>query len=409
MAAVMIGIDPHKSSHTAVAIGWSRRRWAGCGCTPARTRPGSCWRGRRRGRSGPGRWRAPPGWGPAGPAAGRRRRAGAGRAAQAGRPGPAAASREHQQERPERRPSVAVAALDPRPPPGSRRRPHRHHEGWAKRHRELSACPYPGRLPAARSAVRPHPGGVRKAITPGWRRASWSSSARRSHRPARYELAGEFLDDIRRLNAKLRRHRRPTNSPPRSKASGTTLTGLSGVGPDVAATVIGDVARHVPVPEPGPLRRLQRHRPSRSVPRRPTRSTDCPARQPRLNHAIHMAASPRSAIPTARPGLLRRKAGRGQDAQGGAPLPQAPDQRRDLRGAGGRCPARCGCLRGGPGRATGEPLYVRGGRLTPRGAGSSDKPLPGLPPPYGPAPRNLSPQVSPTERFGIGPRTPSPI
>jgi hypothetical protein len=41
-------------------------------------------------------------------------------------------------------------------------------------------------------------------------------------------------------------------------------------------------------------------------------------------------------------------------------------------------------------------------------AGSSDKPLPGLPPPYGPA-RKLSPQVSPTECFGIAPRTPSPI
>jgi len=42
-------------------------------------------------------------------------------------------------------------------------------------------------------------------------------------------------------------------------------------------------------------------------------------------------------------------------------------------------------------------------------SGSSDKPLLGLPPPYGPAPRKVSPLVSATERFGIGPRTPSPI
>ena len=38
MAAVMIGVDPHKGSHTAVVIdagrGW---RWARCGCAPART------------------------------------------------------------------------------------------------------------------------------------------------------------------------------------------------------------------------------------------------------------------------------------------------------------------------------------------------------------------------------------
>ncbi len=63
MTRVMIGIDPHKSSHTAVAMARVRSRWASCGCAPARPRRSSCWGGRRGGRSGPGRWRAPPGWG----------------------------------------------------------------------------------------------------------------------------------------------------------------------------------------------------------------------------------------------------------------------------------------------------------------------------------------------------------
>ena len=44
-------------------------------------------------------------------------------------------------------------------------------------------------------------------------------------------------------------------------------------------------------------------------------------------------------------------------------------------------------------RATGEPS-LQGGRLHPHT--SSGKPLPGLPPPYGPAPPQVAPQVSRT-------------
>ena len=56
-----------------------------------------------------------------------------------------------------------------------------------------------------------------------------------------------------------------------------------------------------------------------------------------------------------------------------------------------------------------------GNRSVSRAAGSHParrlfgQALPGLPPPYGPAPQKLSPQVSSTERFGTGPRTLSPI
>jgi hypothetical protein len=56
MAAVMIGIDPHKASHTAVVISAAEEplgelRVRG----PAPPSRSSCCRGRRRGRSGPGR------------------------------------------------------------------------------------------------------------------------------------------------------------------------------------------------------------------------------------------------------------------------------------------------------------------------------------------------------------------
>jgi len=59
---------------------------------------------------------------------------------------------------------------------------------------------------------------------------------------ARCELAGEFLGDIRRLDAQLRECHKKLAAAVR--ASGTSLTGLFGVGPVIAGTVIGDV-RHV--------------------------------------------------------------------------------------------------------------------------------------------------------------------
>ena len=53
----------------------------------------------------------------------------------------------------------------------------------------------------------------------------------------RFELAAELVDDIRRLDAQLKEsHRRIART---VSASGTTLTDLFGVGPIIAATVIG--------------------------------------------------------------------------------------------------------------------------------------------------------------------------
>jgi transposase len=56
---------------------------------------------------------------------------------------------------------------------------------------------------------------------------------------ARCELAAEFLTGIRRLDAQLRDTSKKLAAA--VKASGTSLTGIFGVGPVIAGTVIGDV------------------------------------------------------------------------------------------------------------------------------------------------------------------------
>jgi transposase len=56
---------------------------------------------------------------------------------------------------------------------------------------------------------------------------------------ARLELAAEFTAGLRRIDARLRETRKKPAVAVR--ASGSTVTGLFGVGPVIAATVIGDV------------------------------------------------------------------------------------------------------------------------------------------------------------------------
>ncbi len=61
---------------------------------------------------------------------------------------------------------------------------------------------------------------------------------------ARWELAAEFPGDLRHIDPQLRETRKKLAAALR--ASGTSLTGLFGVGPVIAATVIGgagDVSR----------------------------------------------------------------------------------------------------------------------------------------------------------------------
>jgi transposase len=160
---------------------------------------------------------------------------------------------------------------------------------WSKRYRDL------GRT-RTQAACRLHavlgelvPGGVPKAITTA--RAARVLKALRpagAVETARWELAADLLDDLRRIDARIRETRKKLATA--VSAAGTGLTGLFGVGPVIAATVIGevrDVSRFgsrdhfaayngtAPIEVSSGKRKV--HRLSRRGNRR-------------LNHAIHMAA-----------------------------------------------------------------------------------------------------------------------
>ena len=111
---------------------------------------------------------------------------------------------------------------------------------WSKRHRDLARL-------RNQAACRLHavlcdlvPGGIRTEISAGQaaRILNQVTPAGAVDR-ARCELAGEFLTDLRHLDAQLRETKKKLAAAVRT--SGTSLTGIFGVGPVIAGTVIGDV------------------------------------------------------------------------------------------------------------------------------------------------------------------------
>jgi transposase len=186
--------------------------------------------------------------------------------------------------------SVAIAALRSAAP---RRVTAEDHAAvlkvWSKRHRDLGrartqvAC----RLHAA--ACELIPGGISKEIT-----AARAAHVLESTEPsgaagvARSELAAEFPGDLRRIDAQLRDTRKRLTAAVR--ASGTTVTEVFGVGPVIAATVIGYVADAFRFPSrdnfaayngTAPIEVSSGNRKIYRLSRRGNR---------RLNHAVHMAA-----------------------------------------------------------------------------------------------------------------------
>ena len=110
---------------------------------------------------------------------------------------------------------------------------------WSKRHRDLSrarnqvAC----RLHAVLCELVP--GGFAKEITAGQAaRVLDTVTPAGAIAQARRDLAGQFLDDLRNLDARLRQTKKKLAAAVR--ASQTTLTEIFGVGPVIAGTVIGD-------------------------------------------------------------------------------------------------------------------------------------------------------------------------
>jgi len=186
--------------------------------------------------------------------------------------------------------SVAIAALRPAGVAEARRDDHAAVlKVWSKRHRDLgrTRTPLVCRLHAVLCELVP--GGVPKAI-----RAAHAVQLVGSITPsgavqaARRELAAAFVEDWRRIDAQLRETRKKLDVTVR--ASGTSLTELFGVGPVVAATVIGDVRDVSRFPGrdhfaayngTAPIEVSSGKRKVYRLSRRGNR---------RLNHAIHMAA-----------------------------------------------------------------------------------------------------------------------
>ena len=169
----------------------------------------------------------------------------------------------------------------------------------------------------------------------------------------RLDLAAELLADLRHLDDQIRESKKKLATAVR--ASGTSVTGLFGTGPVVAAIVIGDAAdvRRFATRDrfaawngtaPVEVSSGGEDNPPAVAAREPAGQLRHPRRR---GHPDPVPAQPR-------PGLLRQEDRRGQDPQGGAALPQAADQRRDLRlPARRRHQSRSGRR---PGRATGERL-----------------------------------------------------
>ena len=160
---------------------------------------------------------------------------------------------------------------------------------WSKRHRDLGrtrtqvAC----RLHAVLCELLP--GGVpKKIIAAHAARLLDSITLAGAVDAARRELAMAFIEDLRRIDAQLRETRNKLAVAVR--ASGTSLTGLFGVGPVIAATIIGDVRDVSRFPDrdhfaayngTAPIEISSGGRKTCRLSRRGNR---------RINHAIHMAA-----------------------------------------------------------------------------------------------------------------------
>ena len=141
-------------------------------------------------------------------------------------------------------------------------------------------------------------------------------------------IAGELVADIARLDETL------TASKARIAtavaASGTSLCDIVGVGPIVAATILAYTGSVDRFPTPGRLRGLQRHRSCRGVLGWADPSPSQPARQPNPQpRHPHRRGGPEP-LPRRGPRLLRPQDRRGQDPQGSHPSAEAPDLRPDL-------------------------------------------------------------------------------
>jgi transposase len=291
VAVVMIGVDPHKGSHTAVALGMDE---AVLDQVRVRASAAQADRLLTWAKSWPERTWAVEGAGGLGHLLAQELVA-AGEQVLDVQPKLAArvrllASGAVNKNDPNDARSVAIAAL--RSPSCQPVRPDDHAavlKIWAKRHRDLSrtrnqvAC----RLHAALCELVP--GGVSKEIYAAHAaQILEEAEPRGAVQQARAELAAELVADLRRVDALLRETKKKLATAVR--ASGTSLTEVFGVGPVIAATVTGDVREVSRFRGRDHFAAYNGTAPievssgNRIVHRLPVRGNR------RLNHAIHMAA-----------------------------------------------------------------------------------------------------------------------
>jgi transposase len=187
---------------------------------------------------------------------------------------------------------------------------------WSRRHHDLARN-------RTRVACRLHaslcelvPGGIGKEITIAHAEKVLAQvTLSGAVQAARAELAADLLEDLRRADGQLRETKKKLAA---VQAAGTSLTEIFGVGPFIAATVIGetgDVSRFTsrdafaayngtaPIEVSSGKRKVYR------LSRRGNR---------RINHAAHDRGHPGAVLLQRGPRLLRQEDHRGKDAEGGA-------------------------------------------------------------------------------------------
>ena len=379
MSGVMIGIDPHKGSHTAFALDASETKLgqvrvpAAVGQVDGLLQWAARWPERSWAVEGATRAGAS-----ARAAADRRRRAGLGRATQARRAGAAAQHRPGEQERPERRPlgRYRCAALT--------RCAHRTAEDQSRGDQDLGPPTprpeprtQPDRLPVARCALRARARRVRQGN-------HCSTSRLRLWRHHCRSAPATPLDSSSPTNCSTScaastssaappRTGSPASSPrPRPASPTSTASARSSPRPCSAmsatstASPTGTGSPPTTAPHPS------------TCPRATTTCSGSPgAGTGRLNHAIYMAALSQIRYPhTIGRAYYDRKIAQGMKPKAALRALKRKISDAHLRPPHQRRPTSNGS---GPGRAIGERLCLQRGRLTPRNNRLFGQATPGSP------------------------------
>jgi transposase len=160
---------------------------------------------------------------------------------------------------------------------------------WARRHRDLARARHQVTCRLHAVIADLVPGGVRKEISAGHAARVLDQIAPAGPiETARRDLAAQFLEDPRRLDTQLAQTKKQLAAAVR--ASGTTVTEVFGIGPVSAGTVLGDVIDVTRFPNRDHFAAYNGTAPAevssgnRKIYRLSLRGNR------RMNHAIHMAA-----------------------------------------------------------------------------------------------------------------------